>query len=359
MKHSIKGITFLEEELGTLRLAEISADSISPAHIFTMVNGRPFLLLRAGDYIDFEFIQKYQARGVVSFKCLRVAKEEDIQAWRAFFSKLKTCTSQRERLLLKDDFIRRFADQYWRYSDKSILALASACFKEFYSLPVDVVRNLQACSHVLYSRALLASSIAAVNCVFEEVLDYEFIQDIYNCAIMLDYGFVADGSFNYLLAQACEKERKRPGSGEAFLKNQEGMKKEYSVFTEHPLLSAELAREFASSFHYPEVIEHIAYHHEKTDGSGFPAGLCYGALARSETILIFADYLTPFEEMIFTEGDGSTILKESFVALNNLEDKNLVPINRILETWECALEWARNEIESVPQVARPSSDEVA
>lgn len=246
--------------------------------------------------------------------------------------------------MLRDEFILAFGDHYWRQSDKSFLGFARACFDEFYNLPVHIVQNLQATSHVLYSRSLLTSSISVVNCLIESIVDFEFIRDMYNAAFMMDYGFVGQGDFSYLLVQACESERNRPGSGLLFLERHPKAKSERAAFFSHPALSAKLALECESSFHFPEVIEHIRYHHEKADGSGFPAGFSYSAIAQSETILMFADHMAPFEERIFKSGDGVEIIKDAFVALNSLEDKELLPINRALEAWERSMDWVKSEV---------------
>ena len=45
-----------------------------------------------------------------------------------------------------------------------------------------------------------------------------FIKDLYNTAYLLDYGFIAYGSFPYVLAHACEVERNGPGQGVEYLR---------------------------------------------------------------------------------------------------------------------------------------------
>ncbi len=69
----------MEDELTTVSLSELRPGTLSSAHLFAFIKGRPFLLLRAGDVIDSDFVQKYTDRGVSSFKALVVAAEAQCQ----------------------------------------------------------------------------------------------------------------------------------------------------------------------------------------------------------------------------------------------------------------------------------------
>lgn len=359
MQYSVKGITFTEEELSTVKLEQLSADSISGHHLFTFLNKRPFLLLRAGDYLDAEFLQKYRSRGVETFRCLEVAPRDEILIWRRHFQSFRAARKETEKLVARDELLRVFGDHYWRQSEKSFLSFAIACFEEFHRLPIELMQNLQDASLSLYSRALAAGSYAVLASVLETLLDYDFFQDIFNCALLLDYGFVGGGEFDFLLARACELERKRPGDGLLYLESNAKAQTERSLFYEHPHLSAEIAFKHSACFHYPELIEHIRYHHENADGSGFPAGHGRSSLAQSETILAFADRMAPFEEHIFKRGDGSYLVKDAFANLQVLGKDQLFPARSILVAWEKAFEWVASEVISEDKDHRVEKKESA
>lgn len=342
MQYSVKGITFFEEELSTIRLEELKVDSISPCHLFAFIKTTPFLLLRAGDYIDQEFIDKYKAKGVESFRSLPVADSKDIAEFKQLFSKLRSARTQREKFSVRDEIILLFGDHYWRETDRSFLSFVSVCYDEFYRLPISKIQKLQASSMIIYSRALISSAISIMACITDSILEKEFLEDIYNASFMTDYALTADGELSFLLTQACEHERNRPGSGMVYLERYENASVERQLFFNHPRKSAEAALECAQSFNFPEIIEHISYHHEKTDGSGFPMGISYSGLAQNETILMFADHMVPFEEYIFQTGDGSKVVKKAFIALSSLEARDLLPINRCVEKWESSMDWVIN-----------------
>ncbi|MCO4753764.1 MAG: hypothetical protein KC478_04745 [Bacteriovoracaceae bacterium] len=340
MQYSVKGITFSKEDLLTVKLKDIRVDSVSPCHLFAFFKDRPILMLRAGDYVEKEFIDKYRGRGVESFHSLDIANPDNGHKYKLLFNQIDRSVNERQKRQAKDELVKVFAQDYWKKSDKSFLSFVSACFDEFYNLPEEVITELQTSSVTLYSRALLTSSICAMNCIIHSILDLSFIRDLYNASFLMDYGLVSGGDFNYLMSQACEKERNLPGSGLKFLEERTDALKESNAFFNHPIVSAQMAQKFKDSFTNPEVIEHIRFHHEKIDGSGFPGGLSYASLSDSETLLMFGDNMTPFEEHIFKRGDGAVIVKEAFSKLEELCKNSTLPIQSSLGLWAQAMDWA-------------------
>lgn len=341
MDYSVKGITFTRDQLELVRLSEIVENSISSGHLFTFVKERPFLLLRAGDFVDQDFLEKYQARGVESLYILKVSSEQDLRKFKSLFTKFKTSKTELEKRRVKDELIKVFADDFWKHSDKSFLSFVQACFEQFYNLPEEVVTSLQDSSTTLYSRALLSSSLSVMNCVIHSIHDLNFVSDVYNAAFLMDCSLGMKEDFSYFLKVACEKERSVPGDGIAFLRNRSDLD-ELIKFQEHPNLSADLATKYSESFFNPEVSELIRFHHERADGTGFPNGYKYSAIAESDTLLMFGDYVTPFEEHIFKSSDGKEIVKENFMRLLRQVEKSQLPIKNSMDLWQQAMKWAIN-----------------
>src|SRR5690554_5384182 len=121
MQHSVKGLTFHEDELAVIQLSDLQSDRICAGHLFAMIKNRPYLLLRAGDFIEAGFLNKYRPKGMKTLRCLPVAYDEDALYWKGLFGKLKTSRSEQERLQVRDEFIMAFGDAFWRRSDKSFL----------------------------------------------------------------------------------------------------------------------------------------------------------------------------------------------------------------------------------------------
>jgi hypothetical protein len=133
--------------------------------------------------------------------------------------------------------------------------------------------------------------------------DFKFLQDIYNASFLLEIGIIGP-RYTYTIAQACENERYKPGSGLTYLQKK-SVEAEVETFKNHPILSYERARnECLEIFHYPETLELIKKHHEKTTGAGFPHSFSSAELSDWESVIIFLDFLVPFKDLMFTKNDG-------------------------------------------------------
>jgi hypothetical protein len=342
MEFNVKGITFNKEELTTIALTDIKVDTISRAHFFHILPGgkRAVLLLRAGDYVESAFISKYIEKGMVSLYQLEICSEEDLSEYKMMWAELRAARTQRAQFLLRDSIIKKIAHDFWNSNEKSFLSFMIACFEEFYVYDIDVLEKYQRLSMVLYSRALLTSAISSLTALCNGYVDHKFVKDFYNTSFIMDYGLIEYEDFNYALSLASESERNIPGSGLSTLEKYNRSEGEKILFTGHANISYEFAIQFADRFENPEVLDVIQMHHEKCDGSGFPNGYSYSALSDTETLLMFCDYLIPFQEHIFTVGDGQTILNGYLKQLNELEGKYLLPINKLMANWEMMMNWA-------------------
>ncbi len=347
MEFNVKGITFTLEELTTIKLSEIKVATISRSHIFHMLPGnkKAILLLRAGDFVEPSFVSKYMDKGVESFYQLEVLQEEDIIFFKSHWSKLKEASSEYEKRVIRDNFIKQIATDYWFNKEKSVLSLVVSCFEEFYIYPPHILEKYQELSMVLYTRSLLIGAISSVAALSNDLLDYDFIKDFYNLAFIIDYGLIGYDNFNFVTATACEYERNEPGSGVTYLQKMNRSDSEIESFKNHPLISHRVASQYEEKFTYPELIEFVSLHHEKANGSGFPKGHKYAAMTDTETMLSFSDYMVPFNEHIFLKGDGNKVLHEYFVQLKELKNNEILPIKKLIARWESVMEWAKKDIE--------------
>lgn len=340
MPYTVNGITFTEDELTTVAMSDLRSGALSPAHLLMFIKDRPFLLLRAGDLVDDLFLEKYSSQGVESFKALVIAPEKDVNDFKFAIRKFFKMAPEVEKLAARDEFTKLFGDRYWKKSRSGLLEFTKACFDELYALPMETFENVQETSYLLSSRALFSGSIAVASAIFENITDYNFLKDIYNAAFMMDFGLTQAENFNYYLMQACERERLSPGTGLIFLEEKNRPKAEKDIFFNHPRLGRDLCKEYEKEFTYPEVIDHIRFHHEKSDGSGFPSGHSYSGISRTETILSFADYMAPFREIIFTKSDGNELFESAFNGVKELERSQPTLLEPCLQSWESARKWA-------------------
>jgi hypothetical protein len=353
MSFNVGGIKFTKDELSTIALTEIRAGSISHSHFFHLLPGgrRAILLLRAGDYIEQSFITKYLEKGMMSLYQLEVVSQEDIDEYKTFWQDIRSSKSEKELFRGRDKVLNKIVSDFWSGEEKSFLSYVIACFDEFYFYPDHVMDKYQSISMVLYSRALLASSLSTLTALTNSYLDYNFIKDFYNTCFIMDFSLVEYGTFHYTISMACEAERKLPGSGLELLVKMNRSEGERQLYLNHPELSHEFGLTQVEKFSNPEVLDLLLTHHEKYDGSGFPKGYRYTAISDAETLLSFCDYMIPFAEHFFEKGDGNKILNHGYFSLSKLERKDLLPIKKIMHRWLVMMNHSLADIGSDSQVS--------
>lgn len=347
MNISVNGISFKQEDLREVQLADVKTQTISRAHFFHKLPGDKYMpLLRAGDFVEPSFISHYLEKGMLSLYQLYIIKDEDLASYKNSWENLKKAKTERERFIQRDKILNKIASDFWLSSEKSFLSFVISTFEEFYIYPPHILDHLQKESSELYTRSLLISALSSITALINGYVDYAFIKDFYNTAFIMDYGLVDFGNFNYVMSLACEAERTEPGTGIDVLKKYKRPEGEIQVFKNHPMISFERASEQKDLFTHPELTHFIKFQHEKTDGSGFPNGYSYSCMSDAETMLIFCDYFIPFKEHIFNFGDGSMIVKNYFESLKSLKSSHLLPIFKLMQTWEKGMNWMLTTKES-------------
>ena len=347
MEFDVKGITFNIDELTLINVSEIKTETISRSHIFHLFPNkkRAMLLLRAGDFVEPSFVTKYLDKGVESLYQLELITDDEIDFFELNWKQLRQAKSEQQKRLIRDRFMKQFSHDYQQEKDKSILGFVVSCFDEFYNLPPHILNHLQDQSMLLYTRSLLISAVSSITAMSNNILDYDFIKDLYNVSFVMDYGLVESGNFNYALSTACEKERNTPGEGVIYLEDSNRPEIELQTFIQHPNISYSALEEYQEYFIYPELLDFIKLSHEKSDGSGFPNGYTYSAMSHCETLLSFCDYLIPFQEHLFKKGDGNKVLNEYFSNLKNMKNIKKIPIHKVIQNWESMMNWAQSSRE--------------
>ena len=348
MANSGEGITFKKEDLIQINLADVKTQTISRSHFFHQLPGNKFMpLLRAGDFVEPGFISHYLERGMLKLAQLDMVRDEDLVSHKTAWRDLKKALTEKDRFQQRDRILRKIARDFWSNNDKSFLSFVIAAFEEFYVYPPHILDHLQKESSLLYTRSLLIGAVSSITALINGYVDYSFIKDFYNTAFIMDYGLVDFGNFNYVLSLACEAERNSPGSGLQVMKKYNRSKGEIAVFQNHPLISFERAMEQKEMFTHRELTHFIKFHHEKTDGSGFPNGYGYSCMSDAETMLIFCDHFIPFKEHTFNLGDGKLIVKDYFEDLKQMEGAHLLPIRKLIQNWQKAMDWMIREEKEV------------
>lgn len=350
MDFNVKGITFSEKELVTISLDKLVQGKICGHHLFIMIGTKPFLVLRAGDVIDFEFIQKYQAKGIQSFKAYEVIDRDTIQIFINHFVKLKQAKfKQDQREVVEKFYLDYVSILQSNQSSSSYLSFISACFNTFYKLGDQSIYRLQSASTTLLQRAMVCASQAIVIAMANGFYDPLVLEDLFNICFLLDIG-LADTELNYVVVKACEAERNQPGTGQSVIENSARSEKDLEIFLQHPYLSMEYASKLREKFNYPEMIEIIRFHHEKQNGMGFPAGICYSSIAPWEALVSLADNMTEFAEWIFVKGDGKKFTVDVLDNVQKQVASESLPIRKVVRKLDLILKWANDRLASSKNV---------
>ena len=338
MSYEISGIAFSKEMLETVNLSELKSETISLSHLFIFIGPKPFLLLRAGDYLDQEFIDKYKERGVASLYQLKVTNDELSEQFKVIIRSLKTSKRTPDAKKQKDALLKLIGQNYWQDGEESFLSLVRALFDEFYNLGDEFIKNLQEKSQLVYTRSLLIGTFNVLNSLMLGVHDPLFLKDIFQIAFLLDISLIEGDKLNYILVQTMEKERLTPGEGLLWLMNKGDRGDELFHFKNHPTESYEYAKNYEQYFDHPDLLNLIMYQHEYLDGSGFPRGLSYSVVSDIELIPMFSDALIPFEPVIFKANDGKEILVKALSSSLKFDQEKL-PVLKQISLWKAVLDW--------------------
>lgn len=333
---NIKGIEFKIEDLETIKLEDLFSASVSPGHIFvrSRVNGHPFLLLRASDLIEDEFIRKYSSAGISSFYILKLVNSGNVVRIKNLLRDLKNVKSSVEAVKAREKILDEFFKVGRKTSNTHCLDFITACFDEFNLISQANLEKFYGLSTHFYQRSLVLSTWAVVISLLHGSIDYFFIQDLFNTAFYLDIGIVED-AYSFHLFKACEEERKQVGQGEAFLRSIGRPQNEIDSFINHPVNSYKQMEKVTGKFRYPEIAKFVQFHHEDSSGKGFPFSLNKTNFSSYEMILSLVDKTVPYDEIVFNQDfnvfekctEELRLSKEKFFA--KLCDKLMKNINMV------------------------------
>jgi len=313
--------TAQSRDLETISLKDLESFKVCPGDIFfSPKRGNPIRLLRAGNAIYEEFIDKYKIKGLQSFKYLPMHNQKFISECHELLMQLKLEIPEEQRLLARESLVKIFYDHYWEVNEESnLLDLVIVCANTFLRFKKEIIEELQDTSLLFYNRSLKVASFSIIVAITLGYYDHDFLSDIYHTSFLLDYGLSGE-KFTYHIVQACELERLNPGGGIAYLDDMGildvGVENEIDIFLNHPKKGLEKARiKCNETFHYPESLYLIEKHHESGNGKGFPGNLKGGELTDFDCICVFTDQLVPFRDDPYKKGDGSGFIKNQVNAI--------------------------------------------
>jgi len=301
---NIKNLQFSENDLDFIQLNDLANEMISPGHIVvrSRVNGKPFIILRAGDFIDDYFIEKYATAGISSFYQLKIVNRDQEEKIKYKISELMSNKiNEWERNNRNVEFLKE-VQKFFKNSQESqysVLNLLRAMNAKYNCIPLNIFEKNSTISSLIYQRNLMISTLMVIFGTLLGISDLKLLKDLYNLGQLLDISLLKSG-YNTFIEEALKLSYHQSKDALVYLKKNKVHPEVYRTFFYHPVKSYQLATQFVHHFNYPEVLELIKFHHEELDGTGFPQGISYQELGHIDQITHLCQQLVPYEEIIFS-----------------------------------------------------------
>lgn len=303
---SVAGLDFNTSKLETIKLRELQGKILSPGHLFYYSDKfkKYFLMMRAGELLTQEFIDKQINRGIESFKILRSSDPVHVGKYKNWLNRLKDPLDTYDLLEVKqnivDDFLlKSIKGEYLG----SRLDFITACYEVFRDdKNKKILDGVYEQSALAFNRSLQMGGYAIPLLLMMEYVDFQFLKEVYQVLFLLDCSLFETG-MEHNFTQASELENQRAGRGLKFLKSKS--EKKWERFISHPLKGfLKAKRDYQHLFSFPNILKVVKKHHERANGSGFPHALENRQIRDWESIVILMDYLIDYSEVDFMPEDN-------------------------------------------------------
>ncbi len=343
-KFKVKNIEFFHDDLFKVSESEILKKNVLSSYIFHMKKRgeKPILILRAGDIVDSERLEHFKSKKMDNFYHLDLSKSEKAEVFYNYFNQLEKARLLDDQNKLAEEIIFEFSKLYYAGDGgDSLLLFVNACYEKFYNLDELYINSVFRKNPIMYSKTLITCSMAIIVALSNGVTDFSLLRDLYHCAFLMDFS-ISSHDISYFMQLACEAERKTPGAGLKFLNKAKVSEKEKLFFLNHPLRSKEFAMTLSESFLYPEILNIIELHHERSDGLGFPNKVFKTQMSRWENIISLADTLVPYEEFFYGGKEENTLARKWINEVLNNKNIKKWPFEKLLVRLKKAMSWAED-----------------
>lgn len=272
--------------LTKLHVKDLAKKNICDGHLFLSIGERKFYLMKPGVFVDQNFIKKHAVKDTVfDYECVTNPRVKE--RFQILFKELRYLQFEKDLRLKCTEILKAFQECFT--TGEHFLSFALAAHEEFCQLPVDEQNRMHETDMHLYRKALYAAAFSVVAGMANDFYHFLMLRDFYNITFALDIG-LCDPNYSYHVAEACNEENKKPGSGREYLSTQRASEFEKDVFQGHPEKSHSFFKK-SSFLSYPELAEIALYQHELASGLGFPRGVKKGQISSWEAIVMLSDSL--------------------------------------------------------------------
>jgi hypothetical protein len=269
---------------------------ISDGHVFLAVGSKRFYLMKPGIFLDQGFVKKHAINNHI-FDFESVVTIEIKDRFKQLFKELKYLQFEKDLRIKSREIIQEFNRVF--STEEHFLTFAMAAYEEFCQIPFELQSKMHETDMHLFRKSLYAAAFSVIVAISNDFYHYPILKDFYHLTFLVDAG-LSEADYSYFVAEACNQENKKPGSGRKYLESERASELEKKVFLSHPEKSYKMIKS-TQLLAYPEMAETLMYQHELPDGLGFPKGINKAQISSWEAVVIFSDSLVEISAEYFFE----------------------------------------------------------
>jgi hypothetical protein len=276
-----------------ISIKDLAKNAICPGHLYLQTSSnRKFYLMKPGTFIDFNFVKKHAALNTV-FEINTVTKNETMEKFYSLFKEFVYLQFEKDLRLKAFEILKLFQKVF--DSGDHFLNFVIPCHQVFLNIPTAVIEQMNETDVYLARKALYSAAFSVIISMANGIYHPLMIKDLYNLTFCLDVGICGE-DYSYFVAQACNQENRKPGTGKIWLQKNHATKAEIQIFLDHSQRSYFVFEHDQIPLIHKELSQILLYQHELSNGKGFPRGISKSLVSAWESVVILADSMVEIQE---------------------------------------------------------------
>ncbi len=256
-------------------------------------SGKTTCIGSCGDFADIEFIEKL-IKKEANLKINSYTDWKLVKDICETFKSLEACENEKERVAVRESFVGPFLETFLSQEKGSYIDWFTICFRTFYKLPEDIEEIYYMKNSEALKRSMAVASMTTLIAFTVGHLNFDFLQKIYNCTLIMDLDFVIQGMSEYHMRDL-EKQRVSddPSLDGRLL----------SLFKHHGANVNEYINRIANG--EQSLINMVKFHHEQFNCGAGPEGIFDSEVGDLPQIISFVERLIPYKSFNLSDGDAN------------------------------------------------------
>lgn len=304
-------ILTIPPDFDSISFKELLEHCLSPGEVhLNRARGKTFKLLKAGDFVDRDYLKKYSDD---KFQLIvkRSVDPSYVKEWTDVFLEFKYAKDEKTKIQARKLILQMVKRDFWHGgSNSSILDLIYACEKVFLKYDYKILKNLEAVQTAYLKRSFIIASVIPVCAIILGYMDFSYLQDLYNLGILFDFSLDPE-IFTFDISEVLEMERENSGQGEVYAHDFKNGKEIIDrVKKSSKILHDSTIKKLITYFNKIDSINILKKMHEKFDGTGFPYGLNSFEMSDVECLFCLVHGSIELDSLSCQRGEGATLVKK-------------------------------------------------